>query len=342
MKAVVFYKHGGPEVLRYESRPQPKPGPHEVLVQVKACALNHLDIWTRQGLPGIKIPLPHILGNDVAGVVAAVGKGVEGARLDQRVVVAPGLNCGRCEPCVNGRDSLCTNFRILGFQVDGGYAEFVSVPERSLIPVSSAHSFEEWAAAPLVFLTAWHMLLTRGGLKLGETVLIHAGGSGIGSAAIQIAKLTGARVITTVGDPEKTQKAKALGADDVINYRVRDFAKETKRLTHDRGVDLVFEHIGPQTWTKSLASLAKGGRVVLCGATSGPQVELDLRFVYVKELSLHGCYMGSRHELLKIIALMEAKRLKPVVDTVFSLKDAAKAHQKMLSRDFFGKLVLRP
>lgn len=343
MRAVIFKRHGGAEVLEPATVPVPEPGRDEALVEVKACALNHLDIWTREGMPGVTLSMPHILGCDVAGRIRQLGRKVAGFKEGQSVIVAPGISCGRCLYCLAGRDSLCLSFNILGFQVDGGYAEYTKVPIRNLIPISMTRwEFTEWAAVPLVFLTAWHMLMTRGQLRAGETVLIHAAGSGIGSAAIQIAKWRRATVITTVGSDEKVKKAKALGADHVINYQARDFAKEALALTQDRGVDLVFEHIGPATWAGSLRSIARGGRMVTCGATSGRQVSMDLRYFFVKELSISGCYMGSRDELSHVVRLVAEGKLKPVVDTVFPLEEAAKAHERMESRQQFGKLVLKP
>ena len=341
MKAVLFHQHGGLEVLQYAEAPAPKIKETEALVEVEACGLNHLDLWVRMGLPGIRVPLPHILGSEVVGKVAKLGSQVTHVKTGQRVLVAPGINCGDCPACHAGRDSLCREFKVVGLQINGGYAEQGAVPGRNLIPVSNECKPEEWAAVPLVFLTAWHMLVTRGGLKAGESVLIHAGGSGIGSAAIQIARLCGATVFTTVGSEEKLKKAKALGANWVINYSKRDFAEEIHRLTEGRGVDLVFEHIGPATWRDSMKCIAKGGRLVTCGASSGPLVELDLRFFFTRELSIMGCYMGSRRELDQVLALVEEGKLKPVVDTVFPLKEATKAQATMESRNFFGKLVLK-
>ena len=343
MQAAIFKHHGGPEVLRMGTAPIPVPGRDEAIIQVKACAVNHLDIWARQGMPGAAIPLPHILGCDVAGIIHRLGRRVAGAKIGQSVIVAPGISCGRCPCCRAGRDSLCPRYNILGFQVNGGYAEFVRVPIRNLIPVSTARwDFVHWAAAPLVFLTAWHMLITRGQLQRGETVLIHAGGSGIGSAAIQIAKWRGATVITTVGSKAKVKKAKALGADQVISYRTHEFAKEVLRLTGDRGADLVFEHIGPATWAGSVRAIAKGGRLVTCGATTGREVSLDLRYFFAKELKISGCYMGGRHELDQVLRLVARGVLKPVVDTALPLRQAATAHRRLESRQHFGKLVLVP
>lgn len=342
MKAVVFQEHGGIEKLQFTDVEKPKIGPREVLVQVKACSLNHLDIWTRQGMPGMKIPLPHILGCDISGVVEETGKEVTRFKKGDRVVISPGQGCGRCQACYQGKDSFCPEYKIMGFQIDGGYAEYAKAEERHLIPISKKCGFEEWAAAPLVFLTAWHMLMTRAELRAGESVLVHAAGSGIGSAAIQIAKLAGAKVFTTAGSPEKLEKAKKLGADVSINYQKEDFHKVILKETQGRGVDVVFEHIGPETWPKSLASLARGGRMVTCGATSGPQATIDIRFLFVKHLSILGSYMGSRHELETVLRLIEEGRLHPVVDSTFPLKEAAKAQQRMLDRKQFGKIVLVP
>lgn len=342
MHAVFFREHGGVEKLEYGFLPEPSPGPGEVLVQVKACALNRLDIWTRQGMPGVKIPLPHILGCDIAGEVVKLGHGVRGIPVKRKVLIAPGISCARCHHCRTGWDSLCEDYKIMGFQVNGGYAEYALAPARNLIPISKRWTFEEWASVPLVFVTAWHMLVTRAALKKGETVLIHAAGSGVGSAAIQIAKYLGARVFTTVGSDEKIKRAKSLGADEVINYEKKDFSQEIKRLTRNRGVDVVFEHIGPSTFAKSLASLTRKGRLVTCGVTSGPTINLDIRFVFIRQLSIFGSYMGGLKELHKVVRLIEGRKLKPVVDKVFPLQEARQAHERMLERQNFGKIVLVP
>jgi len=340
MKSVFISAHGGPEVLEYGQRPTPEPGRGELSIRVKACALNHLDIWVRKGLPGVEIPLPHILGSDIAGIVDKLGKGVQHPKVGTPVIITPGIGCGKCRYCVSGWTSLCDQFTIMGFRRDGGYAEYAVVGAKNVIPISNRYRFEEWAAVPLVFLTAYHMLVTRARLKKGETVLIHAAGSGIGSAAIQLAKSLGAKVITTAGSDEKLAKAKKLGAWGLINYKRANFVDEVKRLTKDKGVDVVFEHIGPETWTGSLASLSKGGRLVTCGATSGPKAEIDLRFLYMKQLSILGSYMGGDRELRRVLRLVSSGRLKPVVDSTFPLKEARQAHEKMESRDFFGKVVL--
>ncbi|MEE9584199.1 MAG: zinc-binding dehydrogenase [Candidatus Brocadiales bacterium] len=343
MKAVVFHEHGGVDKLRYEDvEDAPKPGAHGVKVRVGGCGVNHLDIWVREGLRGPEIPMPHILGSEVTGEVVEAGRSALGFKVGQRVMVMPGISCRRCSHCLSGNDSQCGDFRIMGYQTQGGYAEFVTVSALNVLPISDAWSLEEWAAVPLVFLTAWHMLLTRGALRPGEDVLIHAAGSGIGSAAVQIAKLCGARVITTVGSAEKIGKAKDLGADQVINYREQDFSEAVNELTADKGVELVFEHIGQETWEKSLRCLARGGRMVVCGATSGQTATVDIPFLFLRQLSIHGSYMGGRRELLDVLRLLDQGKLRPVVDTVFPLKDAVLAHERMQGRKSFGKLVLRP
>ena len=262
MKAVLFYEHGDTDKLVYTDCAEPEIASSEVLVKVKACGLNHLDIWVREGIPGVTIPLPHILGCEISGEVTQVGSDVKQVREGQRVLVAPGINCGRCEYCLSANESLCSEFKIMGFQIDGGYAEYVKVPAENIVEISDTLSFEEWAAVPLVFLTAWHMLKTRAGLRAGETVLVHAAGSGIGSAAVQIAKLSGADVIATAGTVEKLRKAGQLGADYGINYLQDDFVEKVKEFTNGNGVDVVFEHIGPETFEKSLLCLKRGGELL--------------------------------------------------------------------------------
>ncbi|MBI3318602.1 MAG: zinc-binding dehydrogenase [Candidatus Omnitrophica bacterium] len=341
MKAILFNRHGGLEVLKYAEAPVPKISETEALIEVEACGLNHLDLWIRQGLPGVPVPMPHIVGSEIVGKVSRLGSKVTHVKKGDRVLVAPGIHCGACPLCRAGRESICREFKVVGLQTNGGYAEAAAVPGKNLIRVSSKLKPEEWAAVPLVFLTAWHMLITRGKLSAGESVLIHGGGSGIGSAAIQVAKLCGATVFSTVGSEWKMKRAKALGADWVIDYARRDFPDEVQRLTEGRGVDLVFEHIGPATWRGSMKCMARGGRMVICGATTGPLVELDLRFFFMRELSVSGCYLGSRQELDQVVNLISEGKLKPVVDTVFPLKEAAKAQATLESRNFFGKLVLK-
>lgn len=341
MKAVIFREHGGADKLEYTDVPDPKPGKDEVLVRVRACALNHLDIWIREGA-GFPIEMPHILGNDIAGEVAAVGANVKTLRPGQRVIISPGVTDGTMDEwTASGWDSMSPSFDIMGRKRQGGYAEFAKAHHTDVIAVSDRLSFEQWAAIPLVTLTAWHMLVGRAQLKAGESVLVHAAGSGIGCMAIQIAKLCGAMpLITTVGSDEKIAKAKALGADAVINYRTRDFAEEVFKRTGGRGVDVIFEHIGPETWAKNFKCLAKLGRMVTCGATSGPQATVDLRPFYARQQTILGSFMGGRAELLQVLRLVEAGKLKPVIDRVFPLREAAAAHRYMEERRNFGKIVL--
>lgn len=341
MKAVVIPKHGGPEVLQYTEVPAPQPGPTEVRVAVRACALNHLDLWVRRGLPGAQLALPLIPGSDIAGEVAEAGARVTRVHSGDKVVLAPGVSCGQCAACAAGHDNQCRKYTMLGYGLPGGCAEFVVVPEANVLPMPAGLSFEEAAAVPLVFLTAWHMLIARAQLQPGEEVLVLGAGSGVGSAAIQIAKLTGARVIATAGSRAKLDQARQLGADEVIHHGEQKIADEVKRLTGKRGVDVVFEHVGTATWEQSVLSLATGGRLVTCGATTGFAAQLDLRYLFVRQLTLLGSYMGSRGELYTVLKLVGEKRLRPVVDRVFPLAEAAKAHERLEQREQFGKIVLR-
>jgi NADPH:quinone reductase-like Zn-dependent oxidoreductase len=341
MKAIVFRQHGGPEVLEYTNVPEPSIQTNEVLVRVRACALNHLDLWVRGGLPNVQIPLPHIPGSDIAGEIAQVGAQVTRVRAGQKVVLAPGVACGKCAACIAGRDNHCRQFTNLGYMIDGGCAEFVGVPEVNCLPYPENLSFEEAAAVPLVFQTAWHMLVGRAELQPGEEVLILGAGSGVGSAAIQIAKFFGARVIATSGTDAKLEKARELGADHTINHKTQKIRDEVRRITNKRGVDVVFEHVGTATWENSLASLAPAGRLVTCGATTGFDAKVDLRFLFGRQLSLLGSYMGTKSELHTVMKLVAGGRLKPVVDRVFPLAEAAAAHTYLESSSQFGKVVLR-
>ena len=340
MRAVVFKQHGGPEVLEYTDVPAPALKPNEVLIEVKACALNHLDVWVRGGLPGIKIPLPHILGSDIAGVVREVGDLVTWVRTGAEVMVQPGVSCGHCAACLSGRDNFCRDYDILGYRLDGGYAEFVAVPGVNVIPKPSSLSWEAAAALPLVTVTAWHMLVTRAQVQPGEDVLIHAAGSGVGSIGIQVAKLRGARVIATAGSDDKLARAKTLGADDVINYRQEDWPQQVKRLTDRRGVDVVFEHTGAATWPGSVAAVKNNGRIVTCGATSGYEAQTDLRQVFYRHLTIMGSFMGTKAELLEAMKFVERGEIRAVVDQTLPLAEARRAHELMEDRAQFGKLVL--
>jgi 2-desacetyl-2-hydroxyethyl bacteriochlorophyllide A dehydrogenase len=340
MNAVVFHEHGGPGKLQYQEVPTPILGPNEVLVRVKACALNHLDIWIRQGSPAYPMPLPHISGSDIAGVVEQVGPHVEGVTVGERVFVSPGVGCGRCEQCLGGRDNMCRSYGLIGAMCAGGYAEYVKVPARNVIPIPGSLTFEQAAAFPLVSVTAWHMLFTLANVQVGKDVLIMGAGSGVGHIAIQMAKLAGARVFTTVGSDDKVDKAKALGADEVINHSREQVNQRVRELTHRRGVDVVIEHIGPDVWEQCIDSLAKGGRLVTCGATTGADVKLDLRYVYSRQLTIKGSYMGTHSELLKAAQLIGQGQLQPVIDRTFPLPEAKAAQEHLLSRKFFGKIVL--
>src|ERR1700726_3556909 len=340
MKAVLFHQHGGPEVLKYTDAPDPTIRPNEVLVRVRACALNHLDLWVRRGNPNIPIPLPHIPGSDVSGEIAQIGADVTTVRVGQKVVLAPGVTCGKCSACVSGQDNRCSQFTNLGYLIDGGCAEFVRCPEVNCMPYPENLSFEEAASIPLVFQTAWHMLLARAELQPGEDVLILGAGSGVGVAAIQIAKSFGARVIATAGTDEKLAKARELGADHVINHKSQKIRDEVRRITGKRGVDVVFEHVGTATWDDSIASLASAGRLVTCGATTGYDAKIDLRFLFSRQLSLLGSYMGTKCELATVLKLVTAGKLKPVIDRVFPLSEAAAAHAYLESGQQFGKVVL--
>ena len=341
MRAVAFKQHGDIEVLEEMELPKPAVDEDEVLVAVKACALNHLDLWIRKGLPG-PIPMPHILGCEITGVVAEKGKRVTRFKEGERVMIAPGQSCRHCEWCLRGDDPCCAEYRVMGYQSQGGYAEYAKAKHWDVIAIGEGWSLAEWAAVPLVFQTAWHMLFDRARLRPGDDVLIHAAGSGVGSAAIQIAKYAGARVFTTASRDEKLEHARGLGADFTINYKTADFADAVLEATGGRGVDIVVEHIGQDVWKGSLKCLAKNGRLVTCGATSGPVVSLDLRFLFMKQHTVMGSYMGSRSDLLEALKLVERRELRPVVDKVFPLGQAREAQRRMAEREQFGKLVLEP
>jgi NADPH:quinone reductase-like Zn-dependent oxidoreductase len=339
MKAVRFHQHGGPEVLRYEEAPEPELAPGEVLIRVRACALNHLDLWERGGLERVTFPMPHISGSDVAGeVVASAAPDVATGR---RVMLQPGMSCGRCAACLAGKDNECARYEALGYlNHPGGYAELVKVPVQNLVPIPDEIDFVTAAAFPLTFLTAWHMLMTRARLKRGEDVLVLAAGSGVGQAAIQIAFLHGARVFATAGSDDKLERARSLGALEVIHHHKQDIAEEIKRLTNRRGVDVVIEHVGQATWSASVRSLARGGRLVTCGATTGPNGALDLRALFAKQLSIQGSYMGTKGELLRVARFFFAGQIKPVIDRTYPLANAADAQRRLQESGQFGKIVL--
>ncbi len=342
MRAMVIDRHGGPEVLQLRDVELPPLRASHVRVRVRAVALNHLDIWVREGWPSLKLPFPHVLGSDVAGVVAQIGSDVRDLLPGTEVVLSPGVSCGRCAACLSGRDHHCPGYAILGEHTWGGYAELCDVPAQNVLPKPPNLSFEEAACVPLTFLTAWTMLVDRADLRAGETLLVHAAGSGVGVAAVQIGKLLGARVIATAGSPEKLRRARELGADEGVDYEKEDFARAARKLTGGRGVDVVFEHVGKKTWTGSLASLAQGGRLVTCGATTGPEVPVDLRFLFYRKLSILGSTMGGKGTLFPILRHVEAGRLRPVLDRVLPLEKAVEAQALLHDRAQFGKVVLVP
>jgi NADPH:quinone reductase-like Zn-dependent oxidoreductase len=348
MKAVRIHQFGGPEVLTYEDVPDPQLRKNEVLVRVRACSLNHLDVWVRKGLPGVK--LPHILGSDVAGEIVEIGEYVSaaevgvlksaGLKTGQRVLLAPMHFCGHCEPCVAGLQNQCRQFTVLGNAVDGGNCELIAVPAASVIPIPDSLDFNQAASVPLVFVTAWHMLVTRAAVRPGQTVLVLGASSGVGIAAIQIAKLFQSRVITTAGDEAKLEKARALGADFGINHYQQKVSDEIRKITNKAGVDVVIEHVGAATWDESVKSLKSSGTLVTCGATTGPEVKIDLRHLFARQLTLLGSYMGTMADLYEVLGHVFAGRLKPVVDRVFPLKDLRAAHEYLEKSQMFGKIVI--
>jgi len=342
VKAVVFDRFGGPDVLEYREVPDPRPAADEVLIEVKACALNRLDLWVRAGFPGLDPQMPHILGNDVVGVAAEVGAVVRHVRPGDKVLVLPTLSCGTCPACMAGDDNLCRQYDVLGRKRNGGYAEKVVVPGANCLPYPENLPWEQAAAVPLVFLTAWHMLVGRAAVKPGEDVLVIGGSSGVGSAAIQVAKLWGARVIATAGSAEKLERAKALGADQVVNHRTQDVAAEVRTFTGKKGAEVVIEHVGAAVWDAAVASLARNGRLVTCGATSGSRVTLDVNHLFGRHLALMGSWMGRRSELVDLLRFVRDGRLKPVVDSVLPLAQARIAHERMERSEHFGKIVLVP
>ena len=340
MKAIRIHEFGGPEVLKYEDVPDPELRKDHVLVRIRACALNHLDLWVRKGLPGVK--LPHILGSDIAGEVAEAGEYITDLKPGKRVVLSPMLSCGHCEPCLSGKQNFCPQFAVLGNNAEGGNCELIAVPRSSVIPIPDSMSFVDAACVPLVFLTAWHMLVGNAQLKAGDTVLVMGAGSGVGSAAIQICKMQRAQVIATAGDDRKLAKARELGADYTIDHYKQKISDEVKRITNRRGVDIVFEHVGTATWAECIKSLKYGGTLVTCGATTGNDAALDLRVLFARQLSFHGSYMGGRGELDEVLKHVFTGKLKPVVDRTFPLSDTRAAHEYLEGREQFGKIVVTP
>ena len=340
MKAVRIHQFGGPDVLTYEEIPDPQPRKDEVLVRIRACAMNHLDVWVRKGLPGVK--LPHILGSDIAGEVVEAGEYLSGFKAGQRVLLSPMHYCGRCAKCVTGLQNQCREFTVVGNGVDGGDCELIAAPATNVIPIPDSLDFNQAASVPLVFVTAWHMLVGRAGIRPGQTVLVLGAGSGVGIAAIQIAKFFHCRVITTAGDEAKLQKGRELGADYGIDHYKQKISEEVRKITNKAGVDIVVEHVGVATWDESIRSLKNGGTLVTCGATTGQSVGIDLRHLFSRQLTLLGSYMGTMGELHEVLGHIFAGRLKPVVDRIFPLSEIRAAHEYLEKSQMFGKVVLNP
>jgi NADPH:quinone reductase-like Zn-dependent oxidoreductase len=342
LKAVRIHEHGGVEKLRYEEAPEPTlAGANDVIIKLKAASLNHIDIWIRRGLTGIKVALPHILGADGAGVVAEKGDWVRNVATGDAVCLYPPSGCGRCEFCLTDREYMCLHLRVLGERENGTYAEYTRVPARNCFSIPPGLSFEQAAAFPLVYITVWRMLVTNARLQPGEQVLILGIGGGIATAALQLAARIGTHIIVTSSSDEKLEKAKTLGAEHGINYKNADFAREVRRLTGKRGVDVVVDCVGGDSWIKSLASLAKGGRLVTCGATAGANPRTDIQRIFWNNLTIFGSTLGDRAEFTEVLNFMAASCTQPVIDRVFSLHDAAAAQNRLEQGKQFGKIVLR-
>ncbi|HSE90827.1 MAG TPA: zinc-binding dehydrogenase [Candidatus Binatia bacterium] len=342
MKAVRMHGYGGVEQLFYEDADEPRlTQPKEVVVKLKAASLNHIDIWNRLGATGIVVKMPHILGADGAGMVVELGKEVENVKAGDAVCLYPAMGCGRCEYCLTGRDFMCIHLRVLGERLEGTYAEYVKLPAENCFPIPAGLSFEEAAAFPLVCLTLWRMLITNAQLKPGETLLIIGIGGGVASAALQVAKNIGAQVIVTSGSDQKLERAKKLGADHGINHHEQDFVQEVNTLTRNRGVDVVIDCVAGEVWRKSLAALARGGRLVTCGATAGGQPNDDLTAIFSKHLKIYGSTLGSREEFRQLLSFMAVKKIKPTIDCVFPLEEAAAAQRHLEEAKQFGKVVLQ-
>jgi NADPH:quinone reductase-like Zn-dependent oxidoreductase len=340
MRAAVFRQHGGPEVIEIADVPKPEPGPEEVVIAVRAAALNHLDLWARRGLPGLDLEFPHIGGSDLAGTVAELGEAVEGLEVGARVLANPSLWCGNCEWCHKGEESLCASYRILGEHINGGFAEYVAVPAQNVLTIPDDLSFEEAAAVPLVYQTAWRGLISRGRLRPGETVLITGGSGGVSTAALQIAKLAGAYVFAVTAGAEKVRRLVELGADVVIDREHADFSKEVWKTTERRGVDIAFDAVGEAVWPDILRALARNGRLVTYGATTGPRGQVDVRLTFWKQLQIIGSTMSSRSEFEEVMGLVFQRELEPVIDIVWSIESARQAHERLEAGDQFGKIVL--
>lgn len=342
MKAVRMHGHGGVDQLFFEDTEEPQlDGAAQAIVKLSAAALNHIDIWNRLGVTGVRIAMPHILGADGAGVVVDVSQGVEHVRVGDRVCLYPPTGCGHCEFCLTDRDFMCFRLRVLGERLEGTYAQYVKLPAKNCFPIPTGYSFEEAAAFPLVFITLWRMLITNARLEPGETILILGIGGGVASASLRVAKKIGARVIVTSGSNEKLERARDLGADYGINHGSKDFVQEVQALTAGRGVDVVFDSIGGEFWRKSLASLARGGRLVTCGATADGEPIDDVAAICAKELKIYGSTLGSREEFHQVIDFLNTAQIKPVIDSIFPLEDAAGAQLHLENARQFGKIILQ-
>ena len=341
MRAAIFHEHGGPEVVRIEQVERPRPGRGEVLVQVRASAMNHLDLWVRRGIP-IETTMPHIGGSDIAGVVAEVGEDVDPARVGERVVVNPSLWCGRCRFCARGEESMCERFRILGEHTNGGFAEFAAAESTHVYRIPEQMGFEEAAAIPISYMTAWRALVTRAALKPGEDVLVIGASGGTALAAVQIAKLMGARVFAVTKGADKVERLRELGADVVYDRAETDWSKAVFKDTERRGVDVVVENVGAPTWAGSVRALGNGGRLVTYGGTGGPKVELDVRGLFWKQIQVIGTTMASRGEFEDLLRVIFAGRLRPIIDAVMPLDEARAAHERLEAGGQFGKIVLVP
>ncbi len=343
MKALCYQEHGGLDVLQYTDVPAPEPAGDEVLVRVKATALNYLDVFVREGWPGLRLEMPHWSGSDVAGEIAKIGNDVTGWSLGQRVVIDPGIVTRTDEFTRRGEQSISPGYTILGEDIRGGHAEFVAVPARNLVAMPEGWDFQQAAAPLLVALTAWRMLIHRARLRAGESVLVIGAGGGVNSMAIQIAKFAGARVYALTSSEEKMEKARELGADLVINYRDDpNWSKAIYGITGRRGVDVVVDNVGQATLTQSMRAVARGGRIVIVGNTSGPRAEIDIRYIFAKQISIIGSTMGNHQDFRDVMELLWAGKLQPVVDRVLPLSEGRKAFKILESGDKFGKIVLTP
>lgn len=340
MRAIRVHEHGGIDKLVIDTLPAPAPGSNEVVIKIMATSVNHLDIWVRAGIPGVSFPLPIVLGSDGAGVVTEIGSEISDLKAGDRVLISPAVSCGTCRECLSGRDNFCRQYKILGEDRDGADAEFVAVRRDNVFKLPENVSFDEAAASALVFITAYQMLIDKADIQPMEEVLVMGAGSGVGTAAIQIAKLYGARVIAVAGSDEKLEKARALGADEIVNYNSGSISQAVRKLTGKRGVDVVFEHTGQATWREGILSARRGGRIVTCGATTGPDAVTDLRQVFGRQLTIYGSTMGSKSRLHVLLELLSKKKFRAVIDRTMPFPEVREAHKAVEAGQHFGKIVL--